>query len=134
MMSTGAVLFDAQFDWVRDNVKPLRLQSISGGTDILGCFVLGNPNLPVYAGEAQCKSLALDVQAWEQGARTDGVGELVCVNPFPSRPLGFFGDADGAAFHAAYFASQSRRLDPRRPDRVFAGRHCAPARPLATAC
>jgi acetoacetyl-CoA synthetase len=104
MMSTGAVLFDAQFDWVHDHVKPLPLQSISGGTDILGCFVLGNPNLPVYAGEAQCKSLALDVQAWEQGARTTGIGELVCTNPFPSRPLRFFGDVDGARFHAAYFA------------------------------
>ncbi|WP_432262607.1 acetoacetate--CoA ligase [Cupriavidus sp. TMH.W2] len=107
MMSTGAVLFDAQFEWVRDHVKPLPLQSISGGTDILGCFVLGNPNLPVYAGEAQCKSLALDVQAWEQGARTSGIGELVCANPFPSRPLGFFGDTDGKAFHAAYFSSNA---------------------------
>jgi acetoacetyl-CoA synthetase len=105
MMSTGAVLFDAQFGWVRDHVKPLPLQSISGGTDIIGCFVLGNPNLPVYAGEAQCKSLALDVQARAQGEPTDGIGELVCANPFPSRPLGFFGDAHGAAFHAAYFAS-----------------------------
>jgi acetoacetyl-CoA synthetase len=104
MMSTGAVLFDSQFEWVRDYVKPLQLQSISGGTDIIGCFVLGNPNLPVYAGEAQCKSLALDVQAWEQGMRTHGVGQLVCTNPFPSRPIGFFGDANGAAFHAAYFA------------------------------
>ncbi|AQV99251.1 acetoacetate--CoA ligase (plasmid) [Cupriavidus necator] len=103
MMSTGAVLFDAQFEWVRDHVKALPLQSISGGTDILGCFVLGNPNLPVYAGEAQCKSLALDVQAWEQGASTSGIGELVCANPFPSRPLGFFGDTEGKGFHAAYF-------------------------------
>ncbi|MPW21329.1 acetoacetate--CoA ligase [Paraburkholderia sp. CNPSo 3157] len=104
MMSTGAVLYDTQFEWARDHVKPLPLQSISGGTDILGCFVLGNPNLPVYAGEAQCKSLALDVQAWDQGERTTGIGELVCINPFPSRPLGFFGDADGTRFHAAYFA------------------------------
>ncbi|MDR6413084.1 UNVERIFIED_ORG: acetoacetyl-CoA synthetase [Burkholderia sp. 1595] len=104
MLSTGAVLYDAQFAWVRDHVKPLPLQSISGGTDILGCFVLGNPTLPVYAGEAQCRSLGLDVQAWEQGKRTDGVGQLVCANPFPSRPLGFFGDTDGARFHAAYFA------------------------------
>ncbi|MFP3564613.1 acetoacetate--CoA ligase [Paraburkholderia sp. SIMBA_030] len=103
MMSTGAVLYDAQFAWVRDHVKPLPLQSISGGTDILGCFVLGNPNLPVYAGEAQCKSLGLDVQSWERGKRTDGAGQLVCTNPFPSRPLGFFGD-DGTRFHAAYFA------------------------------
>ncbi|MPW18217.1 acetoacetate--CoA ligase [Paraburkholderia sp. CNPSo 3157] len=104
MMSTGAVLYDTQFAWVRDHVKPLPLQSISGGTDILGCFVLGNPDLPVYAGEAQCKSLALDVQAWDQGERTTGIGELVCINPFPSRPLGFYGDVDGAAFHSAYFS------------------------------
>ncbi len=107
MMSTGAILFDAQFEWVRDNVKPLRLQSISGGTDILGCFVLGNPDLPVYAGEAQCKSLAFDVQAWRDGARTQGVGDLVCVNPFPSRPLGFLNDPDGERFHKAYFSANA---------------------------
>ena len=104
ILSTGAVLYDEQFYWVRDHVKPLPLQSISGGTDILGCFVLGNPNLPIYAGEAQCKSLGFDVQAWEQGARTSGIGQLVCTNPFPSRPLGFFGDIGGAGFHAAYFS------------------------------
>ncbi|SAK51521.1 acetoacetyl-CoA synthetase [Caballeronia fortuita] len=105
MMSTGAILFDAQFEWVRDNVKPLQLQSISGGTDILGCFVLGNPDLPVYAGEAQCKSLGFDVQAWRDGARSQGVGDLVCVNPFPSRPLGFLNDPDGERFHKAYFSA-----------------------------
>jgi acetoacetyl-CoA synthetase len=103
MMSTGAVLYDPQFEWVNKHVKPLQLQSISGGTDIIGCFVLGNPNLPVHAGEAQCKSLGLDVQAWDQGASTFTTGELVCVNPFPSRPLGFFGDPDGSRFHSAYF-------------------------------
>lgn len=105
MMSTGAVLYESQFRWVREHVKPIQLQSISGGTDIIGCFVLGNPNLPVYAGEAQCRSLGLDVQAWDQGASTFLTGELVCVNPFPSRPLGFFGDQDGTRFHAAYFAA-----------------------------
>lgn len=104
MMSTGSVLYDEQFHWVRDHVKPLPLQSISGGTDIIGCFVLGNPNLPVLAGEAQCKSLGLDVQAWANGQRTAGVGQLVCAAPFPSRPLGFFGDNDGRGFHAAYFS------------------------------
>jgi acetoacetyl-CoA synthetase len=107
MMSTGAVLFDAQFRWIAENVKPLRVQSISGGTDILGCFVLGNPNLPVYTGEAQCKSLGLAVDAWNDGAPAKGIGELVCTNPFPSRPLGFFGDADGSRFHAAYFAAHA---------------------------
>ncbi|QBR00760.1 acetoacetate--CoA ligase [Paraburkholderia pallida] len=105
LMSTGATLFDAQYEWVRQNVKPLSVQSISGGTDILGCFVLGNPNLPVYSGEAQCTSLALDVCAWHDSAPTDLVGELVCRNPFPSRPLGFFNDPDGSRFHAAYFAA-----------------------------
>jgi acetoacetyl-CoA synthetase len=107
MLSTGAVLYDAQFHWVRENVRLLPLWTVSGGTDIIGCFVLGNPNLPVYAGEAQCKSLALDVQAWSEHAETTGIGQLVCVNPFPSRPLGFFGDTSGAGFHAAYFASNA---------------------------
>ncbi|WP_429558560.1 acetoacetate--CoA ligase [Paraburkholderia youngii] len=107
MMSTGAVLYDSQYHWVRDHVGNLPLQSISGGTDIIGCFVLGHPDLPVRVGEAQCKSLALDVQAWENGARTRGVGQLVCANPFPSRPLGFFGDADGSRFHKAYFAANA---------------------------
>ena len=108
ILSTGAVLYDEQFNWVLSHVKPLPLQSICGGTDILGCFVLGNPNLPIYAGEAQCKSLGFDVQAWEQGARANGVGQLVCLNPFPSRPLGFFGDTDGAGFHAAYFKQNAK--------------------------
>ncbi|HXE48836.1 MAG TPA: AMP-binding protein, partial [Ramlibacter sp.] len=67
MLSTGSVLYDEQFVWVRDHVKALPLQSISGGTDIIGCFVLGNPNLPVHVGEAQCRSLGLDVQAWKDG-------------------------------------------------------------------
>ena len=104
ILSTGAVLHEAQFDWVRAHVGPLPLQSISGGTDILGCFVLGHPQLPVRRGQAQCRSLGLDVQAWDAGRPAAGVGQLVCVNPFPSRPLGFFGDPDGSAFHAAYFA------------------------------
>lgn len=105
MLSTGAVLFDSQYDWIREHVGALPLQSISGGTDIIGCFVLGNPNLPVYAGEAQCKSLGLDVQAWNDGAPAVGIGHLVCTNPFPSRPVGFFGDTDGTRFHASYFAA-----------------------------
>jgi acetyltransferase-like isoleucine patch superfamily enzyme len=79
--------------------------SISGGTDILGCFVLGNPNVPVRRGEIQCRSLGLDVAALPDPADPSSpVGELVCRNPFPSRPLGLFGDDDGSAFHAAYFA------------------------------
>jgi acetoacetyl-CoA synthetase len=105
ILSTGAVLHDAQFDWVGEQVGPVPLQSISGGTDILGCFVLGHPQLPVQRGESTCRSLAMDVQAWQDGAQAPGVGQLVCVNPFPSRPLGFFGDPEGTAFHAAYFTA-----------------------------
>lgn len=104
VLSTGAVLHDGQFRWVTAHAKDVPVQSISGGTDIIGCFVLGHPDLPVLPGEAQCRSLALDVQAWQDGKPAGGVGHLVCTNPFPSRPLGFFGDADGARFHAAYFA------------------------------
>lgn len=104
ILSTGAVLHEPQYRWVREHVGPMPLQSISGGTDILGCFVLGHPDMPVTDGEAMCRSLGLDVQAWDAGHAVAGVGELVCINPFPSRPLGFFGDVDGARFHAAYFA------------------------------
>ncbi|MGZ5270503.1 MAG: acetoacetate--CoA ligase [Ramlibacter sp.] len=105
VLSTGAVLHDAQFRWLRAHAKDVPVQSISGGTDILGCFVLGHPDLPVHEGEAQCRSLALDVQAWQDGRPVEGTaGHLVCANPFPSRPLGFFGDDDGSQFHAAYFA------------------------------
>ena len=83
----------------------LPLQSISGGTDIIGCFVLGNPNLAVYRGEAQCRSLGLDVRALPPRDETTAtVGELICANSFPSRPLGFFGDHDGSRFHEAYFS------------------------------
>src|SRR4051794_6565413 len=104
VLSTGSVLHDRQYDWVRERVGPLPVQSISGATDIIGCFVLGNPNLPVERGTIQCRSLGLDVQALPTATTpADGAtGELVCRNPFPSRPLGFFGD-DGSRFHAAYF-------------------------------
>ena len=103
VLSTGAVLFDAQFDWLIGALGALPVQSISGGTDILGCFVLGNPNLPVCRGESQCRSLGMDVRA--AGARGHSeVGELVCLNPFPSRPLGFYGDDSHERFHDAYFS------------------------------
>src|SRR5881392_1976501 len=85
-----SILYEHQYDWVRDRVKQdLLLQSISGGTDILGCFVLGNPVLPVHRGEAQCRSLGLDVRALPPAdAPLARIGELVCANPFPSRPIG----------------------------------------------
>jgi acetoacetyl-CoA synthetase len=105
MMSTGSILHDSLYDWVRENVGELPLQSISGGTDIIGCFVLGNPTLPVVRGEAQCVSLGLDVRAlMADGRFGSGPGELVCAAPFPSRPVGLFGDRDGERFHDAYFS------------------------------
>ncbi len=105
MQSTGSVLGDRMYDWVDRNVGSLPLQSISGGTDILGCFVLGNPLLPVWRGEAQSVSLGLDVRSLRpQGASNDEVGELVCCNPFPSRPLGLYNDPAGERFQQAYFA------------------------------
>jgi len=99
ILSTGSVLHDWQYGWVARNVKSVPLWSISGGTDIIGCFVLGSPLLPVVAGESPCRSLAMDVKVVD--------GQLVCANPFPSRPLGFLGDADGTRFHAAYFAQNA---------------------------
>ena len=101
VLSTGSILFDAQYDWVTENVKHVPVQSISGGTDIIGCFVLGSPNLSVFRGEAQCRSLGMDVQSLGEPGQP---GELVCRNPFPSRPIGFWGDPDGSKFHAAYFS------------------------------
>jgi acetoacetyl-CoA synthetase len=106
VLSTGSILHDWQYDWVREHVGSLPLQSISGGTDIVGCFVLGNPNLPVHRGWIQCRSLGMDVQAQASDDTPSGsaVGELVCRTPFPSRPLGFLGDDEGARFHDAYFS------------------------------
>lgn len=106
IMSTGEILHDDQFEWARDNVRQIPVQSISGGTDIVGCFVLGNPNLPVYAGESQCRSFGLDVRVLALDGTPPGslVGELVCAQPFPSCPLGIYGDASGERFHATYFS------------------------------
>lgn len=106
ILSTGSILYDRQYDWVREHVGDLPLQSISGGTDMMGCFVLGNPNLPVYRGESQCRTLGYDVRAWNGSELPDGsgIGELVCCHPFPSRPLGLLGDPDGSRFHATYFS------------------------------
>jgi acetoacetyl-CoA synthetase len=110
VLSTGAVLHDWQFDWVREAVGPLPLQSVSGGTDIVGCFVLGHPERQVERGYCQSISLGLDVAALDDAGEPvfGQVGELVCRRPFPSRPLCFLGDPDGARFHDAYFAAHPR--------------------------
>jgi acetoacetyl-CoA synthetase len=104
LQSTGSILFDAQFDWIRDEFKHVPIHSISGGTDIIGCFVLGNPLLPVYRGESQSVSLGLDVRVLtDGGVRSSGIGELICANPFPSRPVCFWNDSSGTRFHDSYF-------------------------------
>ncbi len=105
ILSTGSVLYDAQFDWLRAEFKSVPVQSISGGTDIIGCFVLGNPTLPVYRGESQCVSLGMDVRVLtDPGIAPNGVGDLVCVNPFPSRPVAIWGDRSGERLHDTYYA------------------------------
>ncbi|MDX1459525.1 MAG: acetoacetate--CoA ligase [Xanthomonadales bacterium] len=107
MLSTGSVLSPGSFDYVYRDIKPdLRLSSISGGTDIISCFVLGNPLLPVYRGEIQCAGLGMDVRVLRDDgseAELDEAGELCCAAPFPSMPVGFWGDDDGSRYRAAYF-------------------------------
>ena len=106
MTSTGSPLAPERFDDVYAHIKPdLQLASISGGTDIISCFVLGNPTLPVWRGEIQCKGLGLAVEVWnDEGQSIRGEkGELVCTRPFPSMPIGFWNDPDGKKYQAAYF-------------------------------
>jgi len=106
MMSTGSPLVPEGFDYVYREIKAdLQLSSISGGTDIISCFVLGSPVWPVWRGEIQCRGLGMAVDVWDDdGQPVRGEkGELVCTKPFPVMPLGFWNDADGSKYHAAYF-------------------------------
>ncbi len=106
MLSTGSPIAPEQFDFVAGAIGPdVQLASISGGTDIVSCFALGNPLLPVYRGELQCRGLGMKVEVWDDAGRpvTSAKGELVCTAPFPSMPIGFWNDADGARYRAAYF-------------------------------
>ncbi|WP_028693993.1 acetoacetate--CoA ligase [Pseudomonas cremoricolorata] len=107
ILATGSPLSPHSYDYVYARVKDdVCLASMSGGTDIVSCFVLGNPLLPVRRGEIQCRGLGMDVQVWNaQGQSVLGEkGELVCTRSFPSMPLGFWGDADGSRYRAAYFS------------------------------
>ncbi len=107
ILTTGSVLAPESFDYVyRDINSNLCLSSISGGTDIISCFALGNPTLPVYRGQLQCRGLGLNVQVYnDKGQAVNGEkGELVCSNSFPSMPLGFWHDSDGSRYFNAYFA------------------------------
>ncbi len=105
--STGSPLSHEGFAWVYDAIAPdVHLASISGGTDLCGCLVLGDPTKPVHAGEIQGKALGLDIEVFDEGGQTVAVGEkgeLVCRNPFPSMPLEFWADEDGSRYRSAYF-------------------------------
>ncbi|MEO6749200.1 MAG: AMP-binding protein, partial [Casimicrobiaceae bacterium] len=109
LFSTGSPLAPESFDYVYQCIKDdLCLSSISGGTDIVSCFALGAPTLPVYRGEIQCRGLGMAVDVYDEDGKpvAPGAGlrgELVCTKPFPSMPLGFFHDDDGSRYHAAYF-------------------------------
>ena len=106
LCSTGSALAPEQFDFVYRHIKSnLQLASIAGGTDICGCFVLGNPISPVYRGECQGIGLGLDVRVFDEQGQPllEQPGELVCCNSFPNRPVGFWGDNDGSRYDAAYW-------------------------------
>lgn len=107
ILSTGSPLLPESFEFVYNSIKKdVCLSSIAGGTDIIGCFALGSPLLPVYCGELQTRSLGLNVQVWSD----DGIplvgerGELVCTAPFPSQPVGFWNDPEKEKYRAAYFS------------------------------
>ena len=106
MTSTGSPLVPEGFDYVyRAIKKDLLLSSISGGTDIVSCFVLGDPTLPVYCGEIQRRGFGMKVEVYDEDGRpvVGEKGELVCTAPFPSMPVSFWNDADGSRYRAAYF-------------------------------
>jgi acetoacetyl-CoA synthetase len=106
ILSTGSPLAPAGFDYVyRDIKRDLHLASISGGTDIISCFALGNPIAPVYRGELQTRGLGMAVEVFDGSGRPvrGGDGELVCTRPFPSMPVAFWNDPDGAKYRSAYF-------------------------------
>jgi acetoacetyl-CoA synthetase len=106
VLSTGSPLVPENFRYVYESVAAdLQLASISGGTDIISCFALGCPLLPVYEGEIQCKGLGMKVEVYGDDGRSieNDKGELVCSAPFPSMPLGFFNDPAGKRYRAAYF-------------------------------
>ncbi|GBC62682.1 acetoacetate--CoA ligase [Desulfonema ishimotonii] len=106
LLSTGSPLSAEGFDFVYEEIKKdLQLASISGGTDINGCFALGNPIGPVYAGELQCRGLGMKVEAFDEDGKPvlGRQGELVCTAPAPSMPIYFWDDPDGKKYHSAYF-------------------------------
>ncbi len=107
VLSTGSPLSIEGFHYIYQEVKnDIQLASISGGTDLNGCFALGNPMGPVFAGELQCRGLAMRVEAFDDQGKAvlHRQGELVCTAPFPSMPICFWDDPDGKKYHSAYFS------------------------------
>jgi acetoacetyl-CoA synthetase len=106
VLSTGSPLSPESFDFVLRAIRPgVQVSSISGGTDIVSCFALGNPLLPVRRGQLQCRGLGMAVAVFDGAGRAlvGEPGELVCTRPFPSMPVGFWNDPDGSRYRAAYF-------------------------------
>jgi acetoacetyl-CoA synthetase len=107
ILSTGSVLAPESFDFVYQGIKDdVLLSSISGGTDIAGCFAAGSPTLPVHRGEAQCFALGMKVEVFDESGQSlppGEKGELVCTAAFPSMPVGFWNDPDGRRYRAAYY-------------------------------
>ncbi|MBC8255899.1 MAG: acetoacetate--CoA ligase [Candidatus Marinimicrobia bacterium] len=110
ILSTGSPLIEENFDYVYNHWKKnVQLASISGGTDIISCFALGNPILPVRRGELQCRGLGMKVEAFsDEGNPVENEkGELVCTQAFPSMPIYFWNDPNGGKYQSAYFAKYS---------------------------
>ena len=106
LISTGSPLTEERFEYVYEKIKQeLHLVSMTGGTDLISCFILGNPNLPVYSGELQSPGLGMAVDIWDDSGNPikEKKGELVCTVPFPSCPIGFWNDPDNNSFLDAYF-------------------------------
>jgi acetoacetyl-CoA synthetase len=104
--STGSPLPPEAYEWIQRHVRAdLWINPIAGGTDFAGAFVGGNPTLPVYPGEMQCRCLGAKVEAFDEAGQplADEVGELVCTAPLPSMPLYLWGDAEGRRLHESYF-------------------------------
>lgn len=107
VLSTGSPLLTETFDYIYQSIdRDICLSSISGGTDIVSCFMVGNPMGAVWSGELQSRGLGLRVEVFDENGVSvqEKKGELVCTAPFPAMPLGFWGDSDGSKFHKAYFS------------------------------
>ncbi len=107
ILSTGSPLLTPHFEWIYREFPDVHLASISGGTDIISCFMLGNPLLPVYSGEIQAPGLGMAIEAWDDSGKPviGEKAELVCIKPFVSMPVYFWKDQDGERYRKAYFSN-----------------------------